>query len=192
MAKIIELTKGFTTVVDDDDYERLIRYSWYAKKNHKKYYAQRRSGLNHYQMHDEITPPPPGLTVDHINGDSLDNQKCNLRFASQKQQSFNRVKMENASSIYKGVSFHIGKQKWTAQIKKDGVIHSLGTFTNEEDAALAYDRKAIELFGEYARPNFTPDDIHEMAMDLLEQEKALRSTGEKMWGALKKQLGLFR
>ena len=182
MTKTIQLTKGLLTIVDDEDYEYLIKYSWFAKKNHKKFYAQRRSGAKHYQMHDEIMTPPTGFSDDHINGDSLDNRKCNLRFASQRQQCFNRKKSSNQSSIYKGVSFHIGKQKWTAQIKKDGIISCLGTFLNEEDAALAYDKKALEFFGEYARLNFTHQQLHAMAMDLLEQEKALRAAGERLWG----------
>lgn len=182
MAKTIDLTKGFSTIVDDDDYDHLIRYSWFAKKNHKKYYAQRRFGLKHFQMHDEIMPPPKGFTVDHINCNSLDNRKCNLRYATQKQQCFNRGKTDHTSSIYKGVSFHIGKKKWTAQIKKDGKTICLGTFSNEVDAALAYDKKALELFGEYAKLNFSPDQLHEMATDLLEQIGAMKRRAEEIWG----------
>lgn len=154
MAKTIQLTKGCVTIVDDEDYEKLIRYSWFAKKNHKKFYAQRRSGMKHFQMHDEIMQPPPGFSVDHINGDSLDNRRYNLRLASQRQQCYNRKKIDNTSSRYKGVCYHIGKKKWQTNIKIYGQVKYLGTFTDEIEAAKAYDAAARELFGDFARLNF--------------------------------------
>lgn len=191
MSKEISLTKGLVTIVDDDDFERLSRYSWFAKKNHKKFYAQRRWGPDHYQMHDEILPHPPGVTVDHINGNSLDNRKCNLRFATQQQQCFNRSKIAGTSSLFKGVSFHKGHRKWQSYIKHQGKSVSLGSYAEEDDAALAYDKAACRLFGEYAQLNFTLEDIQTMMTDLAEQKSALVKAGEERWGYLTKQERMF-
>jgi hypothetical protein len=89
--------------------------------------------------------------IDHIDGNKLNNDITNLRTATQKENTYNRKKTSNnTTSIYKGVNYHYPSKKWRAQIKNNNIYHHIGVFQNEEIAALAYNSKAIELFGEYA------------------------------------------
>jgi 3'-phosphoadenosine 5'-phosphosulfate sulfotransferase len=97
--------------------------------------------------------PDEKLYIDHIDGNRKNNHVSNLRFATSSENSMNRAKIGNTSSIYKGVCFHIRKNKWIASIMIDGKSKHLGYFENEEDAGLAYNKKAIELFGAYAKLN---------------------------------------
>jgi len=106
-------------------------------------------------MHREITKAPPGLLIDHINTDSLDNRKANLRLATPSQNSCNtRRDKSNTYSRYRGVSFSKRKQKWFAAIRTDGKKLWLGYFDNEIDAAKAYDNAARIYHKDFARTNF--------------------------------------
>jgi hypothetical protein len=89
---------------------------------------------------------PEGLLVDHKNHDTLDNRRCNLRICTRSQNQANALKRPN--SRFKGLK-RAGK-KWKAEIQCDKRTYSLGTFDNEIQAALAYNKKAMELFGEFA------------------------------------------
>jgi|SRR5690606_5995401 len=155
MAKEIPLTQGKVAIVDDEDFEWLSRYRWAYNK--RLGYAQRsirKDGkLASLAMHRAIMQPPPGMQVDHINGDRLDNRRCNLRIVTNQQNSFNR-QPQKATSQYKGVGWYKPYQKWRAKIKINGKTKHLGYFDDEKEAALAYDRAARELFGEYAKTNF--------------------------------------
>ena len=93
--------------------------------------------------------------VDHQDRNCLNNHLSNLRWCTQKENQRNRSKNKNATSVYKGVCL-VNKttNKWRAQIKhNDHQIH-LGYFSDESDAGRAYDRKASELFKEFAVLNF--------------------------------------
>jgi len=95
--------------------------------------------------------PPPGLQVDHIDGDGLNCTDENMRFATNRQNSRNRGPQRNNKSGYKGVSFR--KYSWGMSISSECKrIHKAG-FPTAEAAAAAYDEKAIELFGEFAVTN---------------------------------------
>ena len=93
-----------------------------------------------------------GLTVDHINHNKLDNRLCNLRVCTKKQNAQNKSPM--GSSKYLGVWFDKSKNKWCAEIRPDNKKMFLGRFDNEEDAGRSYDKKAKELYGEFANLNF--------------------------------------
>jgi hypothetical protein len=156
--KEIKLTQGMTALVDDDLFEELNKYKWYAHKDYKTYYAERKIRLNgkkiSVKMHKVILGPKEGCQIDHVDCNGLNNCRGNLRYATSKQNSFNRRKRSDNYSGFKGVYLSGIDKKWRSRIKKDGIRISLGYFMNAIDAAQAYDHKAKEFFGEFARTNF--------------------------------------
>jgi HNH endonuclease len=173
--KIIGLTQGFCTCVDDDDYDYLIQYSWqiiqsrtdgrvYARHN---FWSKKDKRPKSILMHHVILKQKSHKDVDHINGDGLDNRKQNLRFISRTQNNYNSQKRVNATSKYKGVSWRKDREKWRAVATINGANKYLGLFNNEITAAAAYDSAAVEHFGEYARFNFP---ISLLAVALKERE----------------------
>lgn len=155
MTREIPLTRGMVSIVDDEDYDRLVAMGkWQAFSHGRTHYARKSIWLggkrfSAIQMHGVIT----GLSyVDHANGDGLDNRRANLRAATRSQNMGNRRTQANLSG-YKGVTPFRGG-KWHARIQVDGKERSLGYYTTPEEAALAYDAAARIAWGEYARPNF--------------------------------------
>jgi len=146
----IPLTKGYVTVIDDEDYPLVAGRSWCAIVIDGQVYAYSAGGY----MHRLLTGAAQNQLVDHKDGDGLNNRRSNLRLATKSQNSMNRRPNRSGTSGYKGVSFHRKARKWVACLKFQGRYHHLGLFASEEDAARAYDRKATELFGEFARLNF--------------------------------------
>ena len=111
MTKKIKLTRGQYTLVDDEDYW-LNNYNWYALKTKSGFYAARHGTLEgKFLLIHRVIMDFPELTVDHINGDTLDNRRKNLRIATQHQQMFNRKSNSNGTSKYKGVSWAKTKNK---------------------------------------------------------------------------------
>jgi len=161
MSKRINLSRGLTTVVDDEDFDFLSQWKWfahidggtgapYAKRQVWCGTKEQRGVLMHCQL--------VGLSgVDHINGDTLDNRKCNLRPATRSQNAMNssKGKRRNTSSRFKGVSKKA--TRWIAQITVDKKRKQIGSFSTEEEAARAYDRHAKNHYKDFARLNF-PDE----------------------------------
>jgi len=156
MTREVSLTKGRVAVVDEDDYVNLTKYKWYYDSNG---YAYRRKTYGHYNsklvsMHREVLDDVPnGLVVDHINRDKLDNRKSNLRAVTQSENAANSGPRTGGSSTYKGVHWSRQSKRWVSKIEKRGEYHTLGFFKIEEHAALAYNLKAVELFGDCAYLN---------------------------------------
>lgn len=156
----IPLTQGKVALVDEQDYARVAKYKWRVKKGGGgRPYAARVVRMPNGKrrlilLHRFIMHPPAGVQIDHVNGDGLDNRRCNLRYANGSQNQANRHDLATNTSGFRGVTFHRQRGKWQAQIKVDGKNHYLGLFTSPEAAAAAYDEKAGEYFGEYARLNF--------------------------------------
>lgn len=148
---IISLTQGKSTIVDDDIPQNLIMLKW--QFNGYARHSVWESGKCHYvYLHRLIVDAPLGMEVDHINGNKLDNRRCNLRICLPSQNKKNSQKSPKARiSKYKGVTkrYH----RWEASIKTDGKTLHLGYFDTEDEAAMAYNKAAIRLFGEYANPN---------------------------------------
>lgn len=163
--KLIKLTKGYFTKVDDDDYERFNKYKWYAGlSNHlprARRWIQNKKYKKLFYLSREIMNAPKGINVDHVNGDTLDNRKCNLRFCTNQQNLENRSKNKRNISGYKGVvpGSISHPNKWRAQIgtrrNRKSKTYNLGHYDTKEEAARAYDKKAKELFGDFARLNFS-------------------------------------
>jgi hypothetical protein len=147
-------------IVDADDYEHLAKYKWYCEQDGNTFYTFRREGRKRKRvsMHRQILHAPKGLLVDHIDGNGLNNRKSNLRLCSPAQNARNKRPAPNCSSRYKGVTWHKYHKKWHVRIFKSGKSTYLGSFDDEIEAAVAYDRKAAELFGEFAYLNFPTTD----------------------------------
>jgi hypothetical protein len=151
--KLITITNNITSLVDDEDFEKLSGFRWYLHSPKHKYPVRFYAGSVIY-MHREITDCPIGLCVDHIDGDKLNNRKSNLRICSHKENIRNQKKWSKpTSSQFKGVSFHKRKGMWAVAIRVDGKRLNLGYFTNEVVAASAYNQAAIKYHGEYAGLN---------------------------------------
>ncbi len=97
----------------------------------------------------------PTQQIDHVNHDRADNRLSNLREATSSQNNANTSSVKNASSAYLGVSWNKASRKWRAQIRENGCIKYLGSFNCEAKAARAYDKSAKEIYGKFARLNFT-------------------------------------
>jgi hypothetical protein len=155
--KEIILTKGYAAVIDDDDFERVSCFKWYACECKSGVYAmrmtypERKPTVVHLSRF--ILNAPNNKFVDHINN-TLDNRKENLRLATNQQNSFNRRKLKRKT--FKGTYHRVNRKQrpFSARIKFNNKTHYLGTFATEIEAAKAYDAKAKELFGEFAYLNF--------------------------------------
>jgi len=133
--KEILLTKGKVASVDDEDFESLNAFKWYAQKDHNTFYAIRASPrkngkYHHIYMHREVMNVPDGMQTDHIDRNGLNNQRNNLRVVTRQQNQFNR----NA----KGYCFDKPTQKFRAQIRLNGKQIHLGFFETALEARAAY------------------------------------------------------
>jgi hypothetical protein len=157
----IPLTRGYVALVDDEDFERASSLKWYAHVG-----SNRPGGPGHvYAM--RIDPSSRGAIllhrfvlrakapyVDHINTDTLDCRKCNLREVTARENAWNSsIPRMHKTSRFKGVSWNKNANKWSAFITKDGDRKHLGYFMDERDAAATYNAAAIERFGEFAKLN---------------------------------------
>jgi hypothetical protein len=120
--KKIQLTQGKYALVDDADYSWLSDFKWHAIKSYSTFYVRRNESLGGGQykkihMHSYILQPDIGLEVDHINGNGLDNRRCNLRLATRYQNMRNVIKKTgNYTSVFKGVYWHSTLSRWAAAI----------------------------------------------------------------------------
>lgn len=154
--KLIRLTQGYFAIVDEEDFERVNQYKWNLHKGKTTYYAIGSVVFNgvkvRMQMHRFILGNS-SPEVDHKNHDGLHNYKSNIREATKSQNMMNKSIKENTSSLYKGVSLNSKGGKWVAYISINRKKRHIGCFDSEIDAAKAYNSKAIELFGEFAKLN---------------------------------------
>jgi len=153
-SRLIPLTQGRFAIVDGEDYDRLRRYKWRVYNGGQTCYAIRTEGQTTVRMHRQIMVAPKSLLVDHIDHNGLNNRRSNLRVCTNSQNQHNQRIRLGGRSKYKGVVWHHRDRCWVAQIRINGRRLYLGCFDNEVDGAIAYDRKAIELFGEFAHVNF--------------------------------------
>lgn len=155
----IKLTQNKITIIDEDDFELVNKHKWhYVKRGEYIGYAARglrnKNGTRKVWLHSFILNAPKGLKVDHINGNSLDNRRENLRPATTQQNNQNQRKSRTNSSGYKGVYYAKLQKKYIAQIKINGKSNHIGCFDNPIEAAKAYDNVARKVCGEFAALNF--------------------------------------
>lgn len=154
MSKEIKLTRNKVAIVDDEDYEELNKVKWYCSPQG---YAVRSIIIDNkklrLQMHRIINKTPDTHDTDHINGNKLDNRKCNLRTVTVLENRQNSFKYSNNKSGYKGVWFHKYRKKWVAEIKINKEKCYIGIYKNINDVARAYNEYALKYFGEFAKLN---------------------------------------
>lgn len=154
--KYIPLDWGQFAIVDAADFNWLNQYAWrLMSSGNGLYYACRIEHGKMILMHREIMQTPPGLVVDHINHNPINNRRCNLRNCTRDQNRRNR-QATHTKSGFVGV-YPYGK-KWQARIYADGKVVYREVFADKVEAAKARDRKAYELYGPFAYLNF-PDEI---------------------------------
>jgi len=154
---------GLYAIVDEEDAELVSQFRWRPYKSrygHDLFYAftNRRMDTrltDNMLMHRLVM----GLSkhdpdVDHVDGDGLNNSKSNLRTCTVSQNQANRHTLRaDKSSVFRGVTWHKQISKWQAQVKVNGRSLYLGCFESEVDAAIAYNKAALQHFGEFARLN---------------------------------------
>ncbi len=161
----VQLTKGYVALVDDQDYERVAQYKWFANEVKCKgvqyaVYAQRtvkrcdgtRTSLMLHRFILEVIDPK--IEVDHEDADGLNCQRYNLRKATHTQNQHNQGKQHRNTSGFKGVYKHAKNKNWIAQIRDRGKTKHLGCFNSAKEAAKAYDEAARRFYGKFAVLNF--------------------------------------
>lgn len=142
-------------IVDTEDFDLITKNKW----KHKDGYIVKISTLKylHRYIMDRYENVE-GKDIHHIDHNPLNNSRSNLVACTHTENCRSQLKTKSkVTSKYKGVHWHIRRKKWMAQIKVNYRQIYLGSFVNEVDAAKAYDKKAKELFGEFAHPNFPYD-----------------------------------
>jgi hypothetical protein len=154
MAKEIILTQGKVAIVDDEDFEYLNQFKWYANNNYVgRSITVSKNKQKHILIHRFIMKPDKGMLIDHLDGNPLNNQKNNLRICTHSDNMRNcKISIKNTSG-YKGVSFVKKKNTYKSAIKFNKRTIYLGYYIDPIDAARAYNTAAIKYFGEFAKLN---------------------------------------
>lgn len=159
--KEIKISKGMTALVDDEDYDKVSKFRWFAVKKGNNYYAQR---VNYTNINSELMGKTSimhrfilgevdsNIKIDHRDHNTLNNQKNNLRRCTQKQNCINTSSHKGSTSKYRGVYLN-NSFKWSAQIKHPNGLRETKTFNSEIEAAKWYNEKAEKSYGEFANLN---------------------------------------
>lgn len=155
-AREIPLTKGYTALIDEEDYERVSQRNWQANIRHYTVYAQTnklgtRSSIS---LHRFLLDAPSGVWVDHRDGNGLNCCKSNLRFATPTENQSNKRRNAGSRGGLKGIWWDSRELLWRAEIRVNGRKFSLGRFIDPEEGARAYDEAARIHFGAFARVNY--------------------------------------
>jgi hypothetical protein len=186
--KRIPLSEGHYALVDAADYEWLSKYNWHFQNG----YATRQERRKTIYMHRQITNPPKGMIVDHINRNKKDNRRANLRTCTRRQNILNQPGKRTSISRFKGVEYRKDRDKCYARIRVQGKRLWLGTFSDEVDAARAYDHAAVQHFGPFAHLNFPEEwpperrqQLHAQAMLKKKGPEGRKATSDRAKSARK-------
>lgn len=162
MAELI-LTGGHVSLIDDEDLPLIAGHRWFRLRAANDHFYVASGKSNSLLLHRVITEAPPGMVVDHINGDGLDNRRCNLRVCTYAQNLANRGRSRHSASPYKGISKD-RRGNWRASVGPSTRRYRVsGSFKTPEEAAAAYDILAVLTYGEFACVNF-PHVFHEFPL----------------------------
>jgi hypothetical protein len=158
MAKEIILTQGKVAIVDNEDYDYLNQFKWYASNKNGKFYVARtirvsKNKKNYILMHRFIMKPDKGMVIDHLDGNPLNNKKNNLRICTHAENMRNSKININNKSGYKGVSYQENRNNYRASIKFNNKTINIGDFIDPIDAARAYNAAALKYHREFAHLN---------------------------------------
>lgn len=147
---------GYTVLVDDEDLERVQALAWHKGNvgSHGSVYFEHCTwGKPLISLHRFIMGGTykDGKVVDHINGDTLDNRKQNLRICTTAENARNGRTRKNNSG-YKGVCYIADKKKYRARITRNYVTYTVGHYHTAEEAYAARCEALKEFHGEFARP----------------------------------------
>lgn len=147
----VPLTRGQVAIIDSVDAERVGRNNWHAALASGSWYA--RCGVVGVRqfLHQELLEVDPPVLVDHANGNTLDNRRCNLRLATVAQNSCNSRTRAGTASGLKGAHLIRKTGRWRSSIRVDRKVIHLGTFATAQEAHAAYCAAAVEHHGEFAR-----------------------------------------
>lgn len=153
----VPLTQGKISCVDASLVPEIEAYNWCAVKNNNTFYAvtnvfsegEKRQRRLH--LHRLAIKAPPGIAVDHRDGDGLNNRASNLRLADASENACNRRTPNKNTSGFKGAHYDRRAKKWQARIMKNGARVYLGLFQTPEEASAAYRLAALDMHGEFAK-----------------------------------------
>jgi len=154
--KEIGLTRGLVSIVDDDIYEELSKHKWHALKIKRGFYAarttwpERKMVLMHRQI---LSISERGIQIDHIDGNSLNNCRTNLRICNNAENNRNKALTISNTSGFKGVSWNSDVKKWNSRIKYNYKTYHIGLYNDLKECALSYDIAALLIHGEFAKTN---------------------------------------
>lgn len=150
--KKIKLTQGKFAIVDDDIFDFLNQFKWYANFDGRNYYARKSMNVRFGKIKKQLTIrmhhlvigyPLHKKQIDHINHNGLDNRRSNLRMVTCRENAWNQRRQSNGkvSSRFPGVYWNKGNSRWCSQIRINGERVELGIFKNELEAAFTYLRR---------------------------------------------------
>lgn len=145
--------RGVEIQIDEGDLHLLEEYAWYIINKKGSIYITSRHNRRTVYLARIIMGDDINYLVDHINGDTLDNRRENLRYCDKRTNAQNSRSRKGSTSKYKGVSWDRFREKWRAMIKFEGRQIFIGRFDCETEAAKCYNHYAIKYFGEFARLN---------------------------------------
>lgn len=159
---------GYKVQIDEEDWERVSKYTWHVNRPYL-----RRIGACYFITRHTVDGKRPtlqlhrficgcsihdGTHVDHINHNTLDNRKCNLRVCTPKENKWNQYCRKDSLSGYKGVSYIKGKGNYLVRIVYKGKRVRLGLYDDPVEAAKVYDKYALQYYGEFAYTNFPKEN----------------------------------
>ena len=160
--------KGYDVQIDDEDWDKVKGYNWYidfTKRNvpyvkHTIHFKGDRNHKSQIRMHRLIMgcATGDGSVVDHINGNTLDNRKSNLRICTVEENNMNQNIYKNNTSGYKGVTWNKKRNVWVVYLAVNKKNKYLGDYHDPVEAAIVYDINALKYRGEFARTNFPRDN----------------------------------